>query len=200
VIFRDDLSEIYNTDMKGYYMAGVNSVSHLDNDAANYFQGLGLDAKDIIYSGNLIINSKEILKDNLIERFKELRDKKLKFQDMDMINIVCMGKIKYLSPHFCWTNYINKYAVERNSQLFEVFTEAEIELAKTRGLVHYNGQKPWKGYCVNFDIWWEYYRKCPFYDEKFYFDFFYSKLDELDQLSLWKRVKILIRYFIYGRK
>ena len=200
VIFRDDLSEIYNTDMKGYYMAGVNSVSHLDNDAANYFQGLGLDAKDIIYSGNLIINSKEVLKDNLIERFKELRDRKLKFQDMDMINIVCRGKIKYLSPQFCWTNYINKYAVERNSQLFDVFTEKEIESAKRRGLVHYNGQKPWKGYCVNFDIWWEYYRNCPFYDEKFYFDFFYSKLDELDQLSLWKRVKILVRYFIYGKK
>ena len=119
---------------------------------------------------------------------------------MDMINIVCRGKIKYLSPQFCWTNYINKYAVERNSQLFDVFTEKEIESAKRRGLVHYNGQKPWKGYCVNFDIWWEYYRNCPFYDERFYFDFFYNKLDELDQLSFMKRVKILIRYFIYGRK
>ncbi|MBQ2001366.1 MAG: hypothetical protein II241_06250, partial [Clostridia bacterium] len=83
VIFRDDLSEIYSTDMKGYYMAGVNSVSHLDEDAKKYFQDLGLTAKNIIYSGNLIINSKEILNDNLIERFKELRDRKLKFQDMD---------------------------------------------------------------------------------------------------------------------
>ena len=54
-------------------------------------------------------------------------------------------------------------------------------------------------YCVNFDIWWEYYRKSPVFDRQFYFDFFYSRLNELDRLSLWKRIKILVRYFVYGR-
>ena len=200
VIFRDDLCDIYNTDIAGCYVGGVNSVAHLDNDTIVYYNKLGLDAKCIIYSGNLIINSKEILSDNIIPKFKELRDRKLRFQDMDMINIVCKDKIKYLPPAFCWTNYINKYSVERNPHLYEIFTAEEIELAKDRGLVHYNGQKPWKGYCVNFDIWWEYYRKSPFYDEKFYFDFFYKKLDELDQLPLMKRIKILVRYFVYGKK
>ena len=200
VIFRDDLCDIYNMDIAGCYVGGVNSVAHLDNDTIVYYNKLGLDAKCIIYSGNLIINSKEILSDNIIPKFKELRDRKLRFQDMDMINIVCKDKIKYLPPAFCWTNYINKYSVERNPHLYEIFTAEEIELAKDRGLVHYNGQKPWKGYCVNFDIWWEYYRKSPFYDEKFYFDFFYNKLDELDQLPLMKRIKILVRYFVYGKK
>lgn len=200
VIFRDDLCDIYNTDIAGYYVGGVNSVAHLDNDTIVYYNKLGLDAKGIIYSGNLIINSKEILTDNIIPKFKELRDRKLRFQDMDMINIVCKDKIKYLPPAFCWTNYINKYSVERDPHLYEIFSAEEIELAKDRGLVHYNGQKPWKGYCVNFDIWWEYYRKSPFYDEKFYFDFFYKKLDELDQLPLMKRIKILVRYFVYGKK
>ena len=200
VIFRDDLCDIYNTDIAGYYVGGVNSVAHLDNDTIVYYNKLGLDAKGIIYSGNLIINSKEILRDNIISKFKALRDRKLRFQDMDMINIVCKDKIKYLPPAFCWTNYINKYSVECNPHLYEIFSAEEIELAKDRGLVHYNGQKPWKGYCVNFDIWWEYYRKSPFYDEKFYFDFFYKKLDELDQLPLMKRIKILVRYFVYGKK
>lgn len=200
VIFRDDLCDIYNTYIAGCYVGGVNSVAHLDNDTIAYYNKLGLDTKGIIYSGNLIINSREILSDNIIPKFKELRDRKLRFQDMDMINIVCKDKIKYLPPAFCWTNYINKYSVERNPHLYEIFTAEEIELAKDRGLVHYNGQKPWKGYCVNFDIWWEYYRKSPFYDEKFYFDFFYKKLDELDQLPLMKRIKILVRYFVYGKK
>ena len=31
------------------------------------------------------------------------------------------------------------------------------------------------------------------------FDFFYNKQGELDKLSLRKRIKILARYFIYGR-
>ena len=50
------------------------------------------------------------------------------------------------------------------------------------------------------DQWWEYYRKSPIYDPAFYFSFFNNKLEYLDQLSLIKRLKILLRYFILGRK
>jgi hypothetical protein len=84
--------------------------------------------------------------------------------------------------------------------MLSFFSNDEIEHALEFGIVHYNGPKPWKQYCVNFDIWWEYYRKSPFYNEQFYFDFFNGKQDELDSLSLWKRIKILIRYFVYARK
>ena len=118
---------------------------------------------------------------------------------MDILNIVCKENVKFISPWFCWTNNINKYAIESNSKLFEVFTKEEIEWAKFKGIVHYNGQKPWHEYCVNFDIWWEYYRKCPFYDEQYYFKFFFDKTMSLDSLTLWKRIKILLRYFVYGR-
>ena len=84
--------------------------------------------------------------------------------------------------------------------LYDFWDDKDIEDALTKGIVHYNGQKPWKGFCINFDIWWEYYRKSPFFDENFYFEFFYTRLNELDQLSLWKRIKILIRYFVYGKR
>ena len=119
---------------------------------------------------------------------------------MDILNIVCAGKIKYLSPSYCLTTYISDLAAHDREKLYRVWNEEEIQQALKDGIVHYNGQKPWNGYCVNFDIWWEYYRKSPFFDEKFYFDFFYSKLNELDQLSLWKRIKILSRYFVYGKR
>lgn len=55
-------------------------------------------------------------------------------------------------------------------------------------------------YSINFDVWWEYYRKSPFFDERFYFDYFYYRLNIFDQLSLWKRIKILVRYFVYGKR
>ena len=97
---------------------------------------------------------------------------------------------------------VNGYAPEyvNKDVLFEFWDELTISKALSEGIIHYNGQKPWKGLCVNFDIWWEYYRKSPFFDEKFYFDFFYHKLNELDGLSLLKRIKILVRYFVFGRK
>lgn len=200
VIFRDDLSVIYETDMTGYYVAGVNSLSHLNKATKQYYeQKLGINSSSIIYAGNILMNSALMLEDNIVSRFKEHVHKKYIYQDLDILNIVCQGKIKYLSPCFCLTTDISKYSSKYLSKVTDIWPVQEIKYAVNKGVVHYNGQKPWKGYCINFDIWWEYYRKSPFFDEKFYFDYFYCKLNEYDLLPLWKRIKILLRYFVYGR-
>ena len=202
VIFRDDLSDFYHTDLTGYYMGGVDNGSALRPAVQKYVESsLGIDCKyGHFYAGNLLINSDLIRKNNLIAIFKKLATRNFHQQDMDIINIACYGKIKPLPPAFCLTNYLTELIVRRKPEMLRYFAEEELQYALTKGIVHYNGPKPWKDYCVNFDIWWEYYRKSPFFDERFYFDFFHGKLNLLDQLPLWKRVKILIRYFIYGRK
>lgn len=196
VIFRSDLSEYYNIDMTGYYIAGVDSLANFQPELVKYYNDtVGTGPEGIIYSGNLIINSKLILEDNVIPRFKELAKNKYMFQDMDVLNITCRGKIKYLPPAFCFTTYISEYNVYRKDELMKVWKREDVEDALTKGIVHFNGKKPWKDVCINFDIWWEYYRRCPFFDEKHYFDFFNYKLNELDYLPLKKRVKVLLRYF-----
>lgn len=202
VIFREDLSKYYQIDLDGYYMAGVDNASALRPGVQKYVrEKLGIDHKyGHFYSGNLIINSKKIKEDNLIPQFRELAKRNFHQQDMDIINIACYGKIKALTPAFCLTNYLTEILVKRKQEMLSFFTNDEIEHALKYGIVHYNGPKPWKQYCVNFDIWWEYYRKSPFYDEQFDFDFFNDKQNELDKLSLMKRVKLLLRYFIYGKK
>ena len=200
VIFRSDLLDLYNTDLQDYYLAGVNSLSCLVPEYNKYYKSLGLNPEQIIYSGNLILNSEMMRMDGLVSKFKSHSECKYKFQDMDILNIVCKGKIKYLNPSFCVSTYFSQWVAKNRQILTQYWDEKEIEEALKNGIVHYNGQKPWKGYCVNFDIWWENYRKSPFFDEGLYFDFFYDKLNELDQLSLLKRVKILARYFVYGRK
>lgn len=201
VIFRTDLYDIYaNTSLEDCYLGGVNSLACLIPENLAYYNRMGLDASGIIYSGNLIFNSRKIREDGIIPKFKMLARNKYKFQDMDILNIVCKNKIKYLPPEFCFTTYISQWSVYNRSDLLAYWSEEELERAAESGIVHYNGQKPWKGICVNFDIWWEYYRKSPFYKEKYYFDYYYDRLNLLDQLSLWKRIKILVRYFIYGKK
>ena len=200
VIFRDDLSDIYhNTDLSDCYLGGVDSLSNVQPHLCEYYKQLGITAEGIIYSGNLIINSKKIREDGIIPQFKKLAQNNYIYQDMDVLNLVCRGKINYLPLEYCLTTYLNDYAVHDKSILLQYWNEEQIGRAMVKGIVHYNGQKPWKGLCPNFDIWWEYYRKSPYFDEKFYFEFFYSKLNELDQLTLWKRIKILARYFIHNR-
>ena len=202
VIFREDLSKYYQTDLESYYMAGVDNASALRPGVQKYVkEKLGIDHKyGHFYSGNLIINSKKIKEDNIIPLFRDLAKQNFHQQDMDIINIACYGKIKALTPAFCLTNFLTEILVKRKTEMLPFFTKDEIEHALKFGIVHYNGPKPWKQYCVNFDIWWEYYRKSPFYDESFYFDYFNDKQNELDKLSLMKRLKILVRYFIYGKK
>ena len=173
---------------------------NLGEDGKKYIASTpGLAQGDYLQSGFIVINSAAMRKGNLVEQFKTLAKRNYKFQDQDILNIACKGRVYYLPPCYNMTDYSYTYMIKYRDLAKTLYAEEEIAQALDSGNIHFNGHKPWKKYSVNFDIWWEYYRKSPCFDEKFYFDFFYSKLNELDQLSLWKRVKILVRYFIYGR-
>lgn len=199
VIFRQDLSDLYfNEDLDNCYIAGVNDLAHLDRDLLHHYKNeLGLTPKEVICSGFLIIDTRKIRDAALVDRFIAEAQKRYKFQDQDVLNIVCQGHIKQLPPQYSVLTYIANLMVRQPALLADLWTAEELREARTKGNIHYNGQKPWKGFCINFDIWWEYYRKSPIFCEKFYFDFFEAKLNELDRLPLLKRIKILVRYFIY---
>ena len=202
VIFQDDLSGIYlKTDLGDRYLGVVNSLTHHDKDRKKYYTDqLHLDPTKIFYAGNLIINSKAIRSASLKDTFMSMIETQYKFQDMDILNITCCGKVEFLPPAFCVTTYFCDLVNNHRNAVRTLWSDKEIDEAVVKGIIHYNGQKPWKGLCPNFDIWWEYYRKSPVFDQKFYFDFYYSRLNELDQLPLLKRIKILVRYFVYGRR
>lgn len=200
VIFRSDLSAIYNIELNDNYFGGVRAIAELDPVLTKYYDDLGLDPAGIIYAGNLIINCKALrMNADKIKEFETEAQNNYKYQDLDVINLTCKNKIKFIGPEFCLTTDISKAISHNNPEISKIWSKQQIERAITNGLIHYNGQKPWRGYCINFDIWWEYYRKSPIFDQKFYFDFFNTKLDEYDRLPLLKRMKILARYFVYGR-
>ena len=202
VIFRMDLSDLYGIDLGDNYIAATRDIGlNLSKEGIDYVNSIPeLEVGNYLQSGFIMLNCKKIREDGLVAEFKRQAERKLKFQDQDILNIVCKGKVKWLPLEYNMTDYSFYYAMKERNILYRWFDDEEITNAIARGNLHYNGHKPWKKYCVNFDIWWEYYRKSPFFDERFYFDFYYRKLDELDQLSLLKRIKILLRYFVYGRK
>lgn len=202
VIFRQDLAEVYNTELSNNIIAGVNNLAHIDSDLKAYYEGnLGLVSPNIICSGFLVMNCETIRRENLKESFLELAKKKFKYQDQDILNISCAGRIKMLAPKYSLLTYISLYAITNGKEsLVPLWNASEVDEALMEGNIHYNGNKPWRTWCLNFDIWWEYYRKSPIFDEKFYFDFYYRRLNELDALPFVKRIKILARYFVYGRR
>lgn len=191
IIFRNDLSELYNTiDLEDNYVAGVSTPY---SDITNYVnETIGMDISKYICSGTMILNSKKINQDNLIEKFKETAAKNLKYQDQDTINIVCNPKIKILDPWFGIVGTVSEIISNKNQI---IYSKEQADYALNYGIIHFNGNKPWKTWCYNFDIWWEYYRYSVFFDPEFYHEFYHNRLNEYDSLSLWKRVKILLRYF-----
>lgn len=202
IIFRQDLSRIYEESYDEYYIAATYDLGmNLLKDGKEHVKDLfGENTEEYIQAGFLVLNCELLRTNNMVEVFKSLVKRKMKFQDQDVLNIACRGKIRILPWDLNMTDYSFYFVNACPNLLSKRYANVPIEIARKSGNIHYNGHKPWKGYCVNFDIWWEYYRNSPFYDEKFYFDFFYNKLNELEQLSLWKRVKILLRYFVFGRQ
>lgn len=201
IIFRCDLSEVYSTDMKDNYIAGTYDLGmNLGEDGKKYIASMPeLQQGEYLQAGFILINSAEIRKDELGKQFKFLAQRKLKFQDQDILNIACKKKM-VLPWKYNMTDYSFYYIFYHPELLTAKYANSDIEEAKKIGNLHFNGHKPWKKYSVNFDIWWRYYRKSPIFDDNFYFDFFYKKLDEFDTLPLLKRIKILARYFVYGKK
>lgn len=202
VIFRTDLSGLYAIELSDCFLAATYDWGMiLGKDGRKHIEETeGLSVNDYIQSGILIMNAAKMRENCLVPVFKKLATYKYRFQDQDILNIACKYRKRMLPIQYNMTNYAFLYVHRHPEMLKQWCTDKDLSLAKQGLILHFNGQKPWKGYCVNFDIWWEYYRKSPFFDEKFYFDFFYNKLDELDRLTLWKRIKILVRYFIYGKK
>lgn len=202
IIFRMDLSSLFEMDLGNNYIAATRELGmNFTEDGKKYINSMNeLKLGEYIQAGFIVMNSKVIREENIHLRFKEWSDKRLKFQDQDILNIVCRGRILYLSLEYNMTDYSYLLAVRKPALFKDLFSLETINYAMNYGNIHYNGHKPWKKYSVNFDIWWEYYRKSPFFNQEFYFEFFYKRLNELDQLSLWKRIKILVRYFVYGKR
>lgn len=201
VIFRMDLSKLYKTELGDNLLAATKDIGmNLSDDGKKYIDSIpGLTQGNYLQSGFIVMNNRAMRSADMVAQFKTLAKQNYKFQDQDILNIACQGRVHNLPPCYNMTDYSYTYMVSDYDMARTLYTEEEIRQAIDYGNIHFNGHKPWKKYSVNFDIWWEYYRKSPYFDEKFYFDFFYSKLNALDQLSLWKRIKILMRYFIYGR-
>lgn len=195
VVFREDMGKFYDIDLGDNYFAGVDNGVRLRSDMQRYVQSLGLDPQNgYFYSGNLIINSALQRKDNMPDKFRKYAKKNFYDQDMAIINIACNGRILPLGPSFCLTNNIYNLIVNRREEMVKMYGEEEIAHALSSGIVHFNGSKPWKKASINMDVWWYYYRKSIFFDEKFCLDFWENETYLLERTSFMKRVKMLLRY------
>ncbi len=196
VIFREDLTKYYEIDIKDNYFGAVDTCSVLRPSYQKYLKDeYDYDYRDgYYYSGNLVINCKQLLADGKLEEFRRLGKNNYHQQDMTIINLACKHRILPMTPAYCVSTPLYTLMTERRAEMEALYGKEEIAHALTTGIVHYNGAKPWKGPCPNADIWWSYYRKSIFFEEQFCHDFWVGQRDLLVRLTLLKRIKMLLRY------
>ncbi len=164
LIVKSDISELYDIDLEGFYLAGVKAAGYYCpiEDQSNKAAILGIPHFDqYVNAGVLLMNLKMMRKDDLSSRFRELLSKEFESQDQDILNSACYGKIKLLSPKF---NLMTKYKPdEKNS--YENIEAVSIAWSKEEWeeacenplIIHYaDGIKPWNASQIDKEhFWWQ---------------------------------------------
>ena len=149
-----DISELYNYDIKDYFIAGaLEEVMQTVDTFGNYVeQFLGVPRKQYINAGVLLINNKRFLKFKIAEKFVELA-KQYTFrvtQDEDYLNVLCKNRIKILNLGWNKTAYKN-----------DAFDDKDLKL------IHYKiNWKPWHYKNTLYEeYFWDFAKQTDFYDE-----------------------------------
>lgn len=146
LIVNGSLKEIWETDITDYLCAGV---SDLWIENIYYKPEINFSHEELyINAGALLLNLKKMREEQTYRALCQATAQppcKIKFQDQDIINLVCRGKIKELPEKFNFTteNAI-KHPEERDKAV----------------IIHYTGRaKPWS------------VRNCPHPQSRLYFDY-----------------------------
>ena len=170
IVINRDISELYNTDLKGYYLAAAPNICHnleVRNEWRAWYKE---NRKNWIHynTGVLLWNLKEIRNscppNYIFDQALELKIDTLTFEE-EVFNVLFgEDKIKDISPEK-W-NYIVTNIYNFDNPKFEIYKSNE-EIVEKCNIIHYAGQNPWHAGVKNrtFQIWWEYAKKTQFYNE-----------------------------------
>lgn len=154
VVLTDDIAKLFDIDIGENYIGACNDLSIADIPplVAYTEKAVGVNAKEYINSGVLLMNLKKMRDDDLEGHFLVLLNK-YHFDsiapDQDYLNAMCNGKIYYLEEK--WDTMPN---------------DAKPMLTET-SLIHYNlFSKPWCYDGIQYEEqFWNYAQDCGFIDE-----------------------------------
>ena len=149
-----DVSELYNTQIHGYYVAAATEEVMQTYDVfGNYVeQADGINRKEYFNAGILLINCRRWRNKLIAERFVDLLNR-YKFrvvQDEDYLNVLCKGNVKKISLGWNKTSYKN-----------DDFDDKDLKI------IHWKiTWRPWKYKDVLYeDYFWKYAKETDFYDK-----------------------------------
>ena len=179
MVILDDVANLYAEDISNYYIGavtdicGLGNINGFDEKMRQYYLDLGFeDCHKHINAGVMLMNTKKIREEYSSDYLIEFAQQgNFIFEDQDLFNIVCNGKIKYLSykwncaadPADSYRGWVVSFAPKKE---YENFLKAQ----EDPSILHYAGnEKPWKFPNMQYaEIFWSYFRNTPYYEEFLY--------------------------------
>ena len=162
VLFGGSLSDMWNTEMGDYLLAGVKGANNFPK-TWEMLQRMGY-AKELeglcgkyINAGILLMNLEAIRDLNPDRVWLDMTRKQYHYQDQDILNITCKGRILFLPLQ----NNVAAHLTKKDFGLYAregIYTGKEQEEAWERPRVlHYTGEKPWNNRGTHkASHWWRY--------------------------------------------
>lgn len=158
-VIKGSLEELYTINLAGYYVAGVKNVFADTLPGSEDYKSrcieLGIDSLETyVNAGVLLMNLEELRKDKIQEKWLvSASEKEYLYNDQDIINSVCYGKIKLIDYKY---NVFPDYCRDL-SLTFKLLSQDYSKAAKSPVIIHYvSKEKPWiSKYFFMADLWWK---------------------------------------------
>lgn len=139
-VVNGDITELYSTNVNDVYLSGVIAPAFVNK---KHVVRLGIDTRNYINAGVLVINNRLLIKDKVHKRFIEAIDKKYDCMDQDILNVVCFGKIRNIHiKNNLMTKYFSNY--NRYTDQWNITTDDFKNAIIKPYIIHYADKvKPW---------------------------------------------------------
>lgn len=170
-----DVAELYETDMQGNYIAGAIDICHAGNvngfseEMFAYYKPFRFrNIFTLINAGVLLIDTAAMRRDFSTAYLLEFAQQgNFRFQDQDLLNILCEGKILYLDsgwnffgdPDDSYRGYSRSFAPKP-------YLDAYLRAKDHIRILHFAGnEKPWLYPNNEYSfLFWMYFRRTPYYE------------------------------------
>ena len=162
----EDLTELFNLNMKGYYILGF--LDSIVSDVEKY----GIKNATVLCTGVLLMDLEGLRNFNSTEKFKQFmisHNNQFDKADQNVINAVLQGHIHTLPPKYgMWGFDLYSHAKIHNNvqRPWLKYNESELKEAfEHPAILHYTASKPFKNKKAPFDnVWWHYANKTGYYE------------------------------------
>lgn len=188
IIVTEDLSELFQTDIREYYLAGCRDIwidMMTEKEREDRRQKTQIPSMEhYINAGVLLINLDLIRREGIEKIFLSHLGKKYAYEDQDILNVCCYKKIKHLPQKWnLFTLFMGQITELRKKGICEQTVQMFI---KKSGIIHYATPfiRPWERFfCWANREWWQIASIWMETDE---YKSVIEKVEKLEEQNEWK--------------